>query len=420
MNIRHQHGRTPLMLAVKEDHVQCVKKLIKAGADVNIPDKDGLTPLMIAVKEDRAQCVNALIKAGANLNIRYNYSRILSLLLFAVKENHPQYVKELAKAGADVNIMGEDCRSPLMYAVKHDHVQCVNELIKAGASVNVRDRDGFTALMLAAKEYHVQSVITLIKAGADVNMKDIKGNTALNLAAITGNEACLKLLIEAGADVNIKNKWGQTALFYASDYRCMNMLLEAGADVNITDNDGNTALHFWENPDYGRMDYRDYLKNCRQNVKNLLRIGIHINIFNTSKDKNALETLLEHKYKYQNLLPVAKIYYQDAAKFLYVAGETLEGTEEDKIPEVLKFEEENLELKHICREAIRKHLLKLDPHQHLFGRIPKLGLPSILTEYLLFNQSLDDDDDYDHDALYMDCCYRHCAAVLKMLVGKTD
>ena len=69
----------------------------------------------------------------------------------------------------------------------------------------------------------------------------------------------------------------------------------------------------------------------------------------------------------------------------------------DKIPEVLKFQEEKLELKHICREAIRKHLLKLDLHSNLFVRVPQLGLPSIVTEYLLFNQSLDDDDDGDDD-----------------------
>ena len=49
----------------------------------------------------------------------------------------------------------------------------------------------------------------------------------------------------------------------------------------------------------------------------------------------------------------------------------------------------NLEhLKH-CREAIRKHLIDLDPHAHLFNRIPQLGLPSLLTDYLLFDISLE-------------------------------
>ena len=34
---------------------------------------------------------------------------------------------------------------------------------------------------------------------------------------------------------------------------------------------------------------------------------------------------------------------------------------------------------------IREHLLHLDPHTHLFGRVPRLGLPAALTDYLLFN-----------------------------------
>ena len=74
---------------------------------------------------------------------------------------------------------------------------------------------------------------------------------------------------------------------------------------------------------------------------------------------------------------------------LCAAGETLDGTEEEKIPEELKFEEEKFQLKHMCRMAIRGHLLSLDPHSNLFGRIPKLALPKALNRYLLFNMSLD-------------------------------
>ena len=37
----------------------------------------------------------------------------------------------------------------------------------------------------------------------------------------------------------------------------------------------------------------------------------------------------------------------------------------------------------------------MDPHQHLFGRIPQLGLPSALAVYLLFYLSLDNDDNGD-------------------------
>ena len=65
---------------------------------------------------------------------------------------------------------------------------------------------------------------------------------------------------------------------------------------------------------------------------------------------------------------------------LYAAGETLDGPLPPKrgkygiigrveIPEYFVKLKENLELKHLCREAIRKHLIDLDPHEHLLGRI---------------------------------------------------
>ena len=48
-------------------------------------------------------------------------------------------------------------------------------------------------------------------------------------------------------------------------------------------------------------------------------------------------------------------------------------------------------LSHICREAIREHLLKTNPHGNLFYRAQQLDLPSALQEYLLYNVTLKDD-----------------------------
>ena len=103
--------------------------------------------------------------------------------------------------------------------------------------------------------------------------------------------------------------------------------------------------------------------------------------------------LLGAKERYKNE-ELELVGYTEGVLLLYAAGETLEGTEEEEIPEKLKFD---LQLKHICREAIRKHLLKLDPHQHLFSRIPHLGLPESLNKYLLFYVSLETDFDNDDD-----------------------
>ena len=82
---------------------------------------------------------------------------------------------------------------------------------------------------------------------------------------------------------------------------------------------------------------------------------------------------------------------------LFAAGETIDGTTVERgdyygngkvqvpIPEFLLHQDLRFCLKHLCREAIRKHLILLDPHTHLFA----------LQEYLLYDMSLDDRDDDD-------------------------
>ena len=51
---------------------------------------------------------------------------------------------------------------------------------------------------------------------------------------------------------------------------------------------------------------------------------------------------------------------------------------------------EQLSLTKESRLAVRNHLLKLDLHSNLFQRIPLLGLPKIMTNYLLYGAKLDD------------------------------
>ena len=93
---------------------------------------------------------------------------------------------------------------------------------------------------------------------------------------------------------------------------------------------------------------------------------------------------------------------------LLVAGEKIKG------PEIIKYYDEfpwlayvplyllesEMSLKNKCREAIRNHLLELDPHTNLFLRIPMMGLPPSLVRYLLYGFSPEDNDEDDN--LYED------------------
>ncbi|XP_013383937.1 acyl-CoA-binding domain-containing protein 6 [Lingula anatina] len=77
-------GRTPLHWAAERGATQCVKLLLKHGADPNILSKmagflrklfnlqraSRLTPLHLAAEQGATQCVQLLLQHGANPNIQ--------------------------------------------------------------------------------------------------------------------------------------------------------------------------------------------------------------------------------------------------------------------------------------------------------------------------------------------------------------
>ena len=55
--------------------------------------------------------------------------------------------------------------------------------------------------------------------------------------------------------------------------------------------------------------------------------------------------------------------------------------------------DETPKLMHLSREAIRNHLITLDPEKHLFNRITLLKLPTIIQDCLLYGMYLEIDED---------------------------
>ena len=142
---------------------------------------------------------------------------------------------------------------------------------------------------------------------------------------------------------------GHTALIEAFNFDCIRVLLGAGAHVNIYSNIGYNAL-----------------KSC----------------------------LLRHSNNKEML------------KLLYVAGESTEHLSSDArmtIPDdITQMLSPEINLMDLCRHAIRKHLMHVEPHLHLFCQVPELGLPSVMQSYLLYGMSLNskEDDDDDDDTYY--------------------
>ena len=82
---------------------------------------------------------------------------------------------------------------------------------------------------------------------------------------------------------------------------------------------------------------------------------------------------------------------------LFAGGENLDIStnsvtvmgKEYPIPDYMRQTDDQMSLKHVCRLEIRKHLININPRQHLFRRIAELGQPPLISNFLLYGMSLD-------------------------------
>ena len=354
----HSFHVIKFLMIVSEANHEILECLIKAGADVNIRDTFGKTALTYAAAAGKKDCVNLLIAAGAEDKN--------TALLCAAMANRCECVRILVQAGADVNIKGKSWNSALT-SVTGCPV-CVEVLLEAGADVNATNIDGLSLLLKSIKTKNIRCVKLLLKYGADVNATDIDGLSPLLLFIKSKNIPCVKLLLKYGVDVNLVHKYDSPLTCaidvpYAHD--CVAELIQAGADVNLKRRrDGFTPLMLAEYCNGERL------------VRLLLRSGCKINIRN-ERGQNALEDCASVSNRNVKLMTL-----------LFAAGETIEG----KITYSDRWKHREVDLNHLCREAIRKHLLEMDPYTHLFDRVPRLGLPRSLCAYVLYNQTLGEDD----------------------------
>ena len=92
-----------LYKAAKSGDHKRLRKLIRAGADVNTNNKYGYPALIRAVQNGHDRCVEVLLRAGADVNTSHHLN---TALMIATKCGFDKCVESFLKAGADVNEEG--------------------------------------------------------------------------------------------------------------------------------------------------------------------------------------------------------------------------------------------------------------------------------------------------------------------------
>ncbi|XP_050305118.1 putative ankyrin repeat protein RF_0381 [Anthonomus grandis grandis] len=215
--------KTALHAACEKGLKAFVEHLISAGSDVNAVTVEGESPLMLAIKNAHLDVVKYLLKCES-----VNYHQVdydgQNLIHFAVQQDTKEEIlKELLTLDLNINQRDPDGLSPLHIASSNNNTKMIKLLIQNGADIHIKDHDGYTALHIAADhEVNAEAVETLVELGADVNAKTCHGDLPFHRACASGSEKGIMVLFSKGV-LQVRNKYGYTPLMVAEECSRVNV-----------------------------------------------------------------------------------------------------------------------------------------------------------------------------------------------------
>ena len=138
LEAKGDHDTTPLHYAIYGNSADTIERLLLAGADREATIASlKLTSLMVAIQENGLACVNRLLKFGVNINA-LNSAGETSLQLAAGK-GQLGIVKALLDHGASPDACDDWHSSCLHDAAKGGHLEVVKALLDRGANPTIRN-----------------------------------------------------------------------------------------------------------------------------------------------------------------------------------------------------------------------------------------------------------------------------------------
>ena len=257
---------TPIMWASREGHVDTVKALLDAGANVNDEKPgDGTSCLILAIMNRHYELAGLLLDRGADPNRGPGYTALHELAWtrrlnakFGPLNPEPtgsldslDLAKMLLAKSVSINAQmtksfGDGYRNRMnrigatafMLAAKLVDVPMMKLLVEKGADIHISNADGDTPLMLAAgvailnpnedagtEQETLEAVKYLLDLGFDVKAQNNNKETALHGASYRGFNSVTQLLVDRGAKLEVENILGWTpitvadGLFFAGFYK---------------------------------------------------------------------------------------------------------------------------------------------------------------------------------------------------------
>ena len=174
-------GRAMLEAAARGD-VEALKRLVAAGASLESANAAGETPLLLAVKNNHLPAAAFLIDAGSNINAQAVNKDSPWLLAGAL--GRTEMLRHMIPKGPDFSLRNRFGGNALIPACERAHVETVKLLLTTKIDVNHVNNLGWTCLLEIVilgdgGPRHVEVAKLVLAAGADPNIADKDGVSPL-------------------------------------------------------------------------------------------------------------------------------------------------------------------------------------------------------------------------------------------------
>lgn len=134
--VEDENSEKPLiMIACEMGHLDVVKALVDAGADISVDDGDDRSVLYAAAFANQLDTVKFLLANGADPN-----EQLKGPIIAAIVNNNVSMMEALLDAGADVRLQREDefalLATPLQAAAFYGYLEPVRLLLDRGSEIN--------------------------------------------------------------------------------------------------------------------------------------------------------------------------------------------------------------------------------------------------------------------------------------------
>jgi len=265
-------GFSALHYAAREGHMDAIRSLVEAGADVNEQNPgDRTTPMVEAIVNGHYDIARYLVEHGGNPNLvsidglaalyatidneyapvawsatshtwadgtaqqKTSYLDLMTVLMDHGADPNAQITKPLWFRPPHHNQMWVKTTgsTPLWRAAQATDLPAIRLLVARGANAKIASKDNDTTLAMAAgigwsgnysinAPYFLETVKYLVEeAKIDINAVDKDGYTAIFGAAYRGDNEVVKYLVEKGAKLDHRNNrgWSVTDMTTAPNVR---------------------------------------------------------------------------------------------------------------------------------------------------------------------------------------------------------